>query len=228
MASMKWLANALLTCLIAAGCLWTCADLAKAGGPATSNGAANGEKYVLDFSDPPNRGVWVGKFRNFAFRIDLQKTVKRISVPVGDQRLPDLIATFDYADCTKGQESLLERPLRGFAPGDAAWVDEVHVVMVPSEQRELRWTGGVCYGFREPGGKWYWNPVSSPLTYDAGTNRFLARIEVRRGPIDAVKLVFDYAVPPMFVSSVSFTTRAIGPSPDPQYTPPKSRGASGS
>lgn len=221
MASMKRLANAWLTSLIGVGCWCARADLVEASGPAAGNGAASGERYVLEFSDPPSRGVWVGKFRNLAFRIDLEKTVKKIQVPNGDQRLPDLIATFDYADCTKGQESLLERPLRGLEPGVAAWVDEVEVVLVPSEQRELRWTGGVCYGFREAGGKWHWNLASTPLTLDSGTNRVLARIGVRHGPIDAVKLVFDYAVPPMFVSSVSFTTRAIGPSPDPQYTPPK-------
>ena len=121
MASMKRLANAWLTSLIGVGCWCARADLVEASGPAAGNGAASGERYVLEFSDPPSRGVWVGKFRNLAFRIDLEKTVKKIQVPNGDQRLPDLIATFDYADCTKGQESLLERPLRGLEPGAAAW-----------------------------------------------------------------------------------------------------------
>ena len=221
MVTMKWLKNALLTSLIAVGCFWTRADLIKAGDTSTNNQAANEGKYVLDFSGSPNRGIWVGKFQNFAFRIDLQKAVKKISVPLGNQRLPDLIATFDYADCTKGQESLLERPLRELAPGDAAWVDEVEVVILPSKQRGLKWTGGVCYGFREPGGKWNWNLTPTLLTYDSTTDRFLARIAVRRGPIDAIKLVFDYAVPPQPVASVSFTTRAIGTKPDPVYSPPK-------
>lgn len=213
--------NTLLALMVMVGCFSTLAYLSRAGDPTTGDPTRNGEKYVLDFSSSPNRGVSVGKFNNFAFRIDLQKSVKAISVPLGNQRLPDLIATFDYADCTKGQESLLERPVRDLAPGDAAWVDAVEVVMLPSTQRDLEWTGGVCYGFREPGGKWYWNLTSTPFTYDSRNDRFLARIAVRRGPIDAIKLVFDYAVPPQFVSSVAFTTRAIGPRPDPTYSPPR-------
>lgn len=223
MATMKWLKNASLASLIAVGCFWTPADLANASDQTTNNPAMKGQKYTLDFSQSPNRGIFVGRFKNFAFRIDLQKPVKNISVPVGNQRLPDLIATFDYADCTRGQESLLERAVRELAPGEAAWVDEVEIVVLPSEQPDLKWTGGVCYGFRE-GGKWYWNLASTPLAFDSANNRFVARLAVRRGPIDAIKLVFDYSVPPSFVSSVSFTTRPISSKPDPVYTPPKRKG----
>ena len=221
MATLKWLKDVLLASLTAAGCLGIGADVAKASDPGPESRAAKEGTYVLDFAKPPNRGVWVGKFNNFAFRIDLQKAVKQIAVPVGNQRLPDLISTFDYAACARGQESLLETPVRALAAGDGAWVDEVEVVMRPSKQRDLKWTGGVCYGVREPGGKWYWNIASSPFTYDSATDRFLARIPVRRGPIDALKLVFDYSMPPHFVTSVRYTTRAIGSSPDPEYVVPK-------
>lgn len=220
MDTMKWLKYGLLASLIVVAVFWIRADLANQSDPAMTNQAANGEKRLLDFSESPNKGVFVGRFNNFAFRIDPQTAVKRISVPVGNQRLPDLIATFDYADCTKGQESLLERSVRDLAAGQPAWVDQMEVVALPPTQREIKWSGGVCYGFRE-GGKWYWNLTSTPLTYDSSSDRYVARIPVRRGPIDAIKLVFDYSVPPMYVSSVTYTTRQIGSTKDPLYTPPK-------
>lgn len=220
MANTKLLTNISLACLSLVACFFVLAYLMRASDPPTNNPGENGEKYVLNFAAPPERGIWVGKFNNFAFRIDLKKSVKAISVPLGDQRLPDLIATFDYADCNTGQDFILERTVRELAPGDAAWVDEVEVTLAPSKQPNLKWTGGVCYGFREPGGKWNWNRTSAPFTYDSAANRFLARIAVRRGPIDAVKLVFDYDMPPQFVTSVTYTTRAIGPQPDPSYSPP--------
>jgi hypothetical protein len=220
MATMKWLTNALLAGLIAFGCFWTRADVSKASDPPGNNQAGGGDKHVLDFSGSPNRGVFVGKFNNFAFRIDLKNPMRKISVPVGNQRLPDLISSFDYADCSKGKEGLLERTVRDLPRGDPAWVDELEVFMPPPQQREIKWSGGVCYGIRQDG-KWYWNLNSTPLAFDSGTNNFYARIAIRRGPIDAIKLVFDYAVPPMYVSNVTFTTRAITDKPDPKYTPGK-------
>ena len=219
MTTMKWLQNALLTGLIAVGCYWALAYLQKAGDPSMDNQAANGQKYVLDFSNSPNRGIRVGKFHNFGFRIDLKNAVKNISVPLGNRRLPDLVATFDYAGCMKGQEFLLESAVRELPPGDAAWVDEVEVVMVSSLKQESRGTSGICYGVREAG-KWYWNFTSTPLTYDSAANSFRARIAVKRGPIDAIKLVFGQEVPPLFLTNLSFTTRPISSKPDPVYSPP--------
>jgi hypothetical protein len=163
----------------------------------------------------------VGRFNNFAFRLDVQRPTRKLSVPPGHQQTPDLVASFDYADCTKGQESLLERSLQNLAAGDPAWVDYVDVTVVPSSQRGLNWTGGVCYGFREPGGRWQWDLTSTPLTYDTASDRYIARIPVRRGPIDALKLVFDYSVPSLFVSTVSVTTRPMSNRPDPPYPRPK-------
>lgn len=176
-------------------------------------------KYVLNFSGSPHGGVAAGTFNNFAFPLDLRETEKNVSVATGDQRLPDLVATYDYADCSPGQEFILERPLRDIRPGDAAWVDYVDVEMIPHVQQGLTWSGGVCYGYREPGGMWHWNLNSTPLTYDKATDRVRARISVQRGPIDALKLVFDYSVPQQSVSAVTYTTRAIGSTPDPPTRP---------
>ena len=176
-------------------------------------------QYVLDLSGSPNHGVSVGRFNNLAFRLELQRPVMKLSVPAGDQRMPGLVATFDYADCTKGQEALLERPLHDLAAGDPAWIDYVDVAIVPTSQRGLQWTGGVCYGFRDPGGKWHWDFTRTPLTYDKATDRYIARVPLRRGPVDAIKLVFDYSVPPLSVSSVTVTTRPMSSDPDPPYKP---------
>src|SRR5713226_3484342 len=91
MATLKWLNRGLLAGLVGIACL---------GSPAEDAGG----EYVLDFSSSPNRGVSAGKFNNFAFKLDLQQPVKKRSVPAGNHRMPDVVATFDYSDCTKGQE----------------------------------------------------------------------------------------------------------------------------
>lgn len=172
-------------------------------------------RYVLDLSESENQGVAAGNFLNFAFTLNLHQPTTKISVPFGDQRLSNLVATFDYADCTKGQELLLEAPLGDLAAGDPGWVDSVEVELIPLPQKDIDWSGGVCYGYREPGGKWRWTLTSVPLTYDAATDRVRARIRVQRGPIDAFKLVFDHTVPRQSVSRVSITTRPITATPEP-------------
>jgi hypothetical protein len=208
---MKRLVNGLLAGLFAAACFCT-----PTGAEAAEKSAG---KYVMDFSGSQNHGVSGGNFNNFAFKLDLHQAETKMSVPYGDQHRPDLVATYDYADCTPGQEFILEKPLRDLAPGDAAWVDYVDVEMIPFPQRGLKWAGGVCYGYREPGGKWHWNLTATPLTYDKASDRVRAHISVQRGPIDALKLVFDYSVPRQSVSNVTFTTRAIGATPDPPFRP---------
>ena len=178
-------------------------------------------KFVLDLSGSPNQGVTVGGFKNLAFRLDGQKPARKLAIALGEQKTPEVVATFDYADCSKGQEALLAEPLRHLAPGDAAWVESVDVVLAPLDRRGPKWTGGVCYGFREPGGRWQWNLQTTALTVDPVTNRATARVLIRRGPIDAIKLVFDYKVPPHAVSSVTVTTRPMSSQADPPFTRPR-------
>lgn len=171
--------------------------------------------YLLDLSESQDGGVRIGKFQNFAFPLKLGQPATRLRVARGDQHLSSLVATFDYADCTAGQEPLLERPLAELGKGDAAWVDAIDLEIVPLPQRDVEWSGGVCYGYRTPQGRWYWQLATTPLTYDASTDRVRARIAVERGPIDALKLVFQHGVPPLHVSRVTVTTRPIATSPQP-------------
>jgi hypothetical protein len=166
--------------------------------------------YVpADSSGLPDKGVPSGNFNNFAFTIDLMSPIRKLSAKRGET-LPDLIATFDYADCTKGQEATLERPLAALKTGDSAWVDYVDIELLPHPQRDLRWTGGVCYGMRGPSGKWRWNLVSTPLAYDATTGRVRARLWIKDGPISAVKLVFDNSVPRQYAQKVTLVAQPYG------------------
>ncbi len=165
-----------------------------------------GKQYVLDFSGSQDGGIPGGNFDNFAFNIDLKEPLRKISVKYGEQR-KDVIATYDYAGCLRGQESLLEKPLRSLAPGSATWVDYVDVEMLPLRQKDVRWAGGVCYGYRTPSGTWHWRLASTPLTYDPATDRVRARIWVKEANIDALKLVFDSSVPRQSVRTVTVTTQ---------------------
>ena len=165
------------------------------------------DRYELDFSGSQGGGIPGGHFNNFAFTLDQGESMRKISVARNEQR-KDVIASFDYADCTKGQESLLERQLRDLAPGQAMWVDYVDVEMSSEAQKDLTWAGGVCYGYRNPSGAWHWRLATTPLRYDAATGRVRARIWVKEGNIDALKLVFDYSVPLQPVAKVTLSTRS--------------------
>jgi len=100
-----------------------------------------GKKLAFDFSDSPNGGVPAGTFDNFAFVLDLNRPEKKLTIRSGQQR-KDVTATFDYADCSKNQESLLERAASSLAPGTAAFVDYVDIEMIPIKQKGLIWSGG--------------------------------------------------------------------------------------
>ncbi len=165
------------------------------------------EKYVLDFSGSEGHGVPGGNFDNFAFT--LKQPMRKISLR-HDERREDVIATYDYADCTKGQESLLETPVRGLAAGNAAWVDYVDVEMLPLPQENVRWAGGVCYGYRTASGRWHWRLAATPLAYDPASHRVRARIWVKQANVDALKLVFDATVPRQAVQTVTVTTLPAG------------------
>lgn len=165
-----------------------------------------GERSVLDFSGSPNGGVSAGNFNNFGFRLSLQEPTRKIAVRREEQGI-DVIASYDYADCTRGQETLLERPVRELAAGDAMWVDYVDIEMIPFPQKDMKWEGGVCYGYRNARGAWHWHLVTTPLKYDAATDRVRARIWVKEANVDALKLVFDSSVPRQYVSAVTVTSQ---------------------
>jgi len=168
-----------------------------------------GKALEFDFSGSPNGGVPAGTFANFAFALDLNHSEQKFTVKSG-QPSKDVIATYDYADCSAHQETLLERTVSGLGPGTPTFVDYVDIELIPTKQKDLRWSGGVCYGFRTDGA-WRWNLTPTPLTYDAATQLVIGRLWVKQPNVDALKLVFDYAVPSQMVRAVRVTTQQIEP-----------------
>jgi hypothetical protein len=168
-----------------------------------------GKALAFDFSGSPNGGVPAGTFSNFAFALDLNRSEQKFTVTSG-QPSRDVIATYDYADCSAHQETLLERTVSGLGPGTPTFVDYVDIELIPTQQKDLSWSGGVCYGFRA-GGAWHWNLTTTPLTYDAAAQLVRARLWVKQPNVDALKLVFDYAVPSQMVRAVRVTTQDIEP-----------------
>ena len=168
-----------------------------------------GKPFVLDFSASPNGGVLAGNFNNLAFSLRLREPVRKLALRT-DEPGRDAMATYDYAACSKGQERLLERQVGNLAPGDATFVDYVDIEMLPSRQKDLHWTGGVCYGFRNAGGTWEWRLSPTPLAYDAASDRMRVRLWLKQPNVDALKLVFDESVPNLFVRTVTVTTQPSG------------------
>jgi hypothetical protein len=164
-----------------------------------------GVELAFDFSGSPDGGAPSGNFNNFAFRLDLDRPKQSLSVRSGEQRR-DVVSSYDYADCSRSQEGLLEHTVSSLAPGTPTFVDYVDIEMIPFLQKDLAWSGGVCYGFRTRVG-WQWRLASTPLVYDAAANVVRARIWVKQPDVDALKLVFDYSVPRQSVRSVRVTTQ---------------------
>jgi hypothetical protein len=194
-------------CALAAALVVAAGHCAQAGPADPTMVLSPGKTLAFDFSGSPSGGVPAGTFQNFAFAIDLNQAQQKLAVKSGQQR-KDVIATYDYADCSKNQESLLERTVSGLAPGTPAFVDHVDIEMIPTKQKDLTWSGGVCFGFRTPAG-WHWNLTPTPLTYDATAKLVRARIWVKQPDVDALKLVFDYSVPTQSVRSVKVTTQPV-------------------
>jgi hypothetical protein len=166
-----------------------------------------GKPLAFDFSGSPDGGVPAGTFSNFAFVLDLKRAEQKLIV-TRDQPSKDVIATYDYADCSKHQEKLLERTIGGLGTGTPTFVDYVDIEMIPLNQTDLNWRGGVCYGFRTAG-MWRWNLTATPLIYDAATQMLHTRLWVKEPNVDALKLVFDYSIPTQMVRAVKVTTQDL-------------------
>lgn len=158
--------------------------------------------FVTQFPDKQPERIPVGNFDNVAFAISLKDPSRRLSAErIGEAS--EVIASYDYADCSKGQEPLLEKPVAKLRPGDAAWVDYIDIELASDGGATGSQAGGVCYGTRGPEGKWRWTLTSTPLTYAADGKRLRGRLWIKDGPIDAIKLVFDHAMPRQHIESVA-------------------------
>lgn len=158
--------------------------------------------FVTQFPDKQPERVPVGNFDNVAFTISLKESSRSLSAErINDKS--EVVASYDFADCSKGQERLLEKPLAKLKLGDAAWVDYVEIELVPNGPAVASQLGGVCYGTRGPEGKWRWTLTSTPLTFANDGKRVRGRLWIKDGPIDAIKLVFDHAMPRQHIDRVT-------------------------
>lgn len=183
------------------------AGLCAAGAQTPTMVLSPGTPLTFDFSASANGGVPAGTFSNFAFTLDVNRQERKLTVAAG-QPSKDVIATYDYADCSRNQEKLLERMVGDLGAGTPAFVDYVDIEMVPTEQTDLNWHGGVCYGYRTAGA-WRWNLKSTPLHYDPDSKLVRGRLWVKQPDVDALKLVFDYSVPTQMVRAVRVTTQNV-------------------
>jgi hypothetical protein len=84
----------------------------------------------------------------------------------------------------------------------------VDIEMIPTKQKDLIWSGDVCYGFRTGSG-WHWNLTPTPLIHDAKGNVVRERIWVKQPDVDALKFVFDYSVPTQLVRLVKVRIQPV-------------------
>lgn len=168
--------------------------------------ATPGTPFVLDFSGAPDGGVSAGSFNNLAFSLNLRQPVRKVVIR-RQERLPDVLPTHDYADCTPGQEPLLESQIRELPRGEPSFVDRIDVELLPFPQKGLTIDASLCYGVRAAQGAWHWRLEKVPLTLDAATNRLRGQWWVKEANVDAIKLVFDGAMPRHYLRSVTVTTQ---------------------
>jgi hypothetical protein len=178
-------------------------------GPTSDAGMDPTEKrYILDLTGSIYGGVQLGHFNNLAFTVNLEKPVQIVDLTQGDH--PGILPTYDFAGCTSGDDASLTVNLGPLGAGDPAWVDYVDIEMLrnpPPVEDALTWVGGACFGYRVPGGGWQWHFETTPVTYDAATNRFNTRIPIAHGPIDALKIMFVDEDPTHLVTTVAYTAR---------------------
>ena len=191
--------------VIAAGVYTHITVSPPAGAAAPEFKASLGKKIAFDFGPSPGGGVPVGNFNNFGFTLNPAEAQQTFTVKPNEPQKA-VIATYDFAGCAVGQEATLEKPVRELARSAAAWVDYVDIEMAP-QKSNLKWSGGVCFGYRRAGGGWRWNLTSVPLVQH--DDRVTGRIWVKEANVDALKLVFDHTVPQHAVRRVVVTTQPI-------------------
>jgi hypothetical protein len=187
------LSGGLLLAVVMAGCQ---NNAATSSSPSTTGAdeatERTGKQYVLDFSKSDNGGLYLGRFVNVAFTVDLDRAIREYEFtgPPMNHATPDLVQSNDLAGCSKQGKLALERAVRDLEAGHSAWVEHVDLEMIPGSSDEASFPPGVCFGYRQ-GGTWHWRFDIAPITYDASSDRLRARLLVDHGPIDAVKLVLD-------------------------------------
>lgn len=163
---------------------------------------------AADSSDPRQVGLPVGRGFNFEFpiRLEQHQWVFPDSLGAG---LPFYIGAGQdsrVAVCDPANRETLEKSLSLVPTGSMSWLEWVEVELVivdPSGE-----AGGLCFGYRDAVQTWRWNfAVVDLVATDPGAKRYRGRVQVGKGPVDAVKLVFSSASG--FVPKITFSARAM-------------------
>ncbi len=199
----------------------TAADTSAVG---SSTGAATPNTYVLDFTGTPGPvpGLFVGGLVNLAFTTDLDHPIREFAFK-SDPNIATgegAILSNDFtALCNQQTAAQLETHIQTLPAGTSTYVDHVDVEFLPlpgETPDTLKGDiGTMCYGYREPAGAWHWIADETPSTYDASSDRVRARLDVRHGPLDAVKIVPKKGRAVSFISYVTAanpgTSMSTGP-----------------
>lgn len=156
-----------------------------------SDASPSSNQYALDFTASSNGGVRLAGFINASFSIDLDQHLRKFSFSsLDNQAGPGFISTYDFTDCSTASAAGVEKTTKNLDPGDYSRVEYVEIEMIRDSQEDIN-KMGACFGSRGPGGVWNWNFDMTPWSYDAATERYHVKIPIHRGPIDALKIVFD-------------------------------------
>lgn len=158
--------------------------------------SSNDKTYVLDFTDSPVGGLWLGLFDDVAFTLDFDAPTRKYAFTSGGNEPtgPGLVSLYDLGGgCQEGNYATSPHGLEALGDGQAGTVARVDVEMLPRTDAEKTpaWTGGMCFGYRTLDGGWHWRVDPVLLKYDPGSDRIHGRVPVEEGPVDAIKLIFE-------------------------------------
>jgi hypothetical protein len=214
-----------MKCIIAAlsiGTLFACfrtneASTVDGGKDAT---ASPSDVYVLDLSvvrhavanslDPREVGLPAGSGFNFALPIRLEQKTWSFPTDLAPGVPFAILAGQDglTAGCDPSEQRQHEKSLSLVTAGTRAWVESADIDV---EFVEFAGDPAVCFGYRDADGarQWHWEYTAAPMVQlDAATRRYHGHLVISKGPIDAVKLVFD-ASGRGFVPRVTFLARPM-------------------
>jgi hypothetical protein len=207
------------------GCLGTVTDISQSPDDAGSEGshAADLRNYVYDFramySTPGSGqyGLGIGSGINLAFPLDLSTKLLRIN-NLTDPYPSTFIRVRDSGLCgytgpAEKNGSVLRVALPLTTGASSAWVESISLDILAASSRygneESRRISKVCFGYRQTGGDWQFDFTRIFLKADAANARFTRRILVQKGPIDAVKIIFNYDQ----IATIQTITLAAHPMP---------------
>lgn len=214
---MKHIILALSVCTCV-GCFRTNESSAPDGGKDATGSPS--DVYALDLSlvrhpvasslDPREAGLPAGGGFNFAFPIRLEQKTWSFPTDLAPGVPFAILAGQDglTAGCDPSEQRQHEKSLSLVTPGTRAWVESADIDV---EFVEFAGDPGVCFGYRDADGarQWHWQYTAAPMVQlDAATRRYHGHIVISKGPVDAIKLVFD-ASGRGFVPRVTFLARPM-------------------